>query len=79
MIGSSNGKKIISQIPKNRLLTETDGPYVQYLGKPARPENVKSVLIYLADYYKEPVPVVEALIRNNFSELIKRIRKEITF
>lgn len=79
MIVSSNGKKIISQIPKNRLLTETDGPYAKYLGKPAKPENVKSVLIYLADYYKEPVPVVETLIRNNFSELIKKIRKEITF
>jgi TatD DNase family protein len=74
MITSENGKKIISEIPKNKILTETDSPYVQFMGGAARPENVIVVLKYLSVLYNEPLPIVENRVYNNFSELINKIK-----
>jgi TatD DNase family protein len=48
MILSEKGKKIIARIPLDRLLTETDGPYVKIGREPARPWDVKLVEDYLS-------------------------------
>lgn len=74
MITSINGQKIISEIPKNKILTETDSPYVEYMGASAKPENVLVVLKYLSELYNEPLPSVESRVYKNFSELIDKIK-----
>lgn len=74
MISSLSGKKIISEIPITRLLTETDGPYVQYKGASSRPENVKIVLQYLSDFYKIPIPEMENQIYKNFTNITTSIK-----
>src|SRR5688572_27935197 len=40
MISSVKGREIIKQIPRDRLLTESDGPFVKASGRPARPSDV---------------------------------------
>lgn len=69
MINSSNGKKIIERIPKNRILTETDGPFVKVNGKPAQPQNVELIHNYLANMWHQDLEEVSEQIRYNFESV----------
>lgn len=59
MIKSKNGRAIIKQLPRNRILTETDAPY-----------NTKSSITNTLTYMQ----MKEQDIQNNFNELISKIR-----
>ncbi|MEO9146282.1 MAG: Qat anti-phage system TatD family nuclease QatD [Ginsengibacter sp.] len=48
MFQSHNSKKIIEIIPKDRILTETDGPFTSYNNKPQHPWNVDFCIESLA-------------------------------
>lgn len=74
MVNSKSGQKIISKIPLNRLLTETDAPYTLIEGKATKPEDVKYVVQYLAQIYKKKETEIEQIIYNNFQNLIDTIR-----
>ena len=54
MAGSPNGKKVIAALPPERVLTETDGPFVQVGGRPAVPLDVGLVEDYLAGRLEGP-------------------------
>ena len=56
---SENGQKIIENIPKTRILTETDAPYNSKT-------DIGKVLTYLR--------MTEQDIRNNFMELVRKIK-----
>ena len=56
---SKNGQKIIENIPKTRILTETDAPYNSKT-------DIGNVLTYLR--------MTEQDIRNNFMELVRKIK-----
>lgn len=60
MAKSANGRKIISAIPKERILTESDAPYNKHY-------DIRNTLEYLN--------MTETEIYNNFRELINRIKK----
>jgi TatD DNase family protein len=74
MISSTNSKKIISNIPLDRILTETDAPFVQFKGRPSNPEDVKEVIKYLAVINKLSYDFLEKQIYSNFNQLINRIK-----
>ncbi|MGL1166890.1 TatD family hydrolase, partial [Vibrio parahaemolyticus] len=44
---SDNGKKIIERIPIDRLLLETDGPFIVIEKKPSTPLNISQTLTNL--------------------------------
>lgn len=67
MIISQNGRKIIAAIPKDKLLTETDAPFNAKC-------NISAVYSYLSDLHKTSIVDIEALIKNNFFTLLKRIK-----
>jgi len=48
MVESKNGQKLIAEMPRNRVFTETDGPFVKVGSGPAKPPNVANVVRYLA-------------------------------
>lgn len=74
MTSSKNGKTIISNIPVNRILTESDGPYVQYKNRIIQPRDVKAVSEYLSELYRISISDIENHIQSNFNELISKIR-----
>ena len=74
MINSSTGQKIISAIPLNRLLTETDSPYVSINGVTSKPIDVKVVVKFLANYHHITEQNMEKQITENFYEIINKIR-----
>ena len=48
MVRSEKGQQLISEIPADRLLTETDGPFVKHERNPATPASVSVVVDTLA-------------------------------
>ncbi|MGG8495459.1 Qat anti-phage system TatD family nuclease QatD [Tenacibaculum sp. TC6] len=74
MINSQSGQKIISKIPLNLLLTETDAPYTTLFNRTTKPEDVKYVITYISQVYNKTEKEIENIIYNNFQTIIKTIR-----
>lgn len=74
MTRSQSGQKIISEIPMNSILTETDSPYTNIRGRQTNPNDVKIVIEYLANERGLSQKNVENEIYSNFKKLIDRIR-----
>jgi TatD DNase family protein len=70
MIRSQKGKLIISSLPKDRVLTETDGPYVKIGNQPAEPSDVKYVISFLSEAWKISEEEVISQIYANFTRVI---------
>ncbi len=63
MTQSENGKKIISKVPKELILTETDSPYIEN-------SNIKVVHSYLSDIWNVSEADVEQTVASNFKKII---------
>jgi TatD DNase family protein len=75
MIRSAKGRQIIEKIPPDRVLTETDGPYVQTNGRPAKPSDVNLVLDHFASIWKISFEEVEKKVWVNFQAVLGPIKK----
>jgi TatD DNase family protein len=64
MIQSDNGKKIISKIPQELLLTETDFPYIQN-------SNITDVHNYLSELWSISKLEVKQIIDSNFKKILQ--------
>ena len=73
MIKSINGQKIISRIPNNKILTESDGPFIELHQRPIKPRDVSLVINYLSKTKDIPIIQMEELINMNFKRLISQI------
>lgn len=71
---SPNGRKIIERVPPERVLTETDAPFVKIGDRAAVPADVIIVENYLASVWKSNAVAVRNRIRENFLTLIEPIR-----
>lgn len=74
MIESENGKKNISKIPLNHILTESDGPFIKVNNKEIKPWNVSLVIDYLSKERNLTSKEVENIIYNNYKSLLSKIR-----
>jgi TatD DNase family protein len=72
MVGSSAGKKLIQAIPMDKLLTESDGPFVEEAGVPCNPLSMPSIVRSLV--FTRPDLIDELTARNlifsNFKKLL---------
>jgi TatD DNase family protein len=73
MLRSGKGQQIISRIPSDRLLTETDGPYVKIEGIPARPWDVVLVEKYLSKIWAIQPEEARERVRYNFRQMLIRL------
>lgn len=67
MINSENGKKIIAEIPKELVLTETDFPFIIN-------SNISDVHIFLSKLWNVTETESEKIIADNFNRLLKKIK-----
>lgn len=72
MINSEKGRKILSLIPEDRLLTETDGPFVYYNGMLQHPWDVTNTVDLLALFYKKNREEILKLLLRNLRRILKR-------
>ena len=72
MLSSKKGAELVSMIPKNRLLTETDGPFGKYQRKLLYPWEAEIAVKQLSELWSVPKSEVEHQITNNFTELVSK-------
>ena len=68
MTQSYNGKKIISEIPKELVLTETDFPFIEN-------SNINNVYQHLAQLWGESVSEIEHIIDSNIKRILQNIKQ----
>lgn len=71
MVASARGRTIIAHVPRDRVLAETDGPFVRVVGRPAAPPDVSVVYRHLARQWQEEVSIVVDQLRWNLLALIR--------
>lgn len=70
MLHSGAGQALVLRMPKDRVLTETDGPFVQDGSVPATPSTVKSAVRKLAEIWGQTPTDVQMATLNNFRALL---------
>jgi TatD DNase family protein len=70
MLSTAKGLDLVSYIPHERLLTETDGPFAQVDGRNALPWDVQQVVVRLATLWNMPLGEVEQKIHLNLRHLV---------
>jgi TatD DNase family protein len=73
MVNSASGKKLIQSIPMDRLLTESDGPFIEASGKPCNPLCISLIVKTLASVRRDLGGEENTikLIFSNFRHLLK--------
>jgi TatD DNase family protein len=70
MLHSETGRSLVLQMPRERVLTETDGPFVQDGAGPATPTTVKATVRSLAELWERSPADVQAATLDNFRMLL---------
>lgn len=70
MLAGEKGRKLVADIPLDRLLTETDGPFVKVGDSVARPRNVAGVVSELAELKNLDPTRVAATLFDNFRDAL---------
>ena len=69
MVTTQKERAVLNLVPRNRILTETDGPYIKVSGQPAKPCDVKTVLSGIANAWGSSAEHVEAQVTENYTQL----------
>lgn len=70
MLRSPKHRQLVAGLPLDRLLTETDGPFVEWDGQPLRPRDVGRTVAELAEARSLPVAATEDAILQNLRRLV---------
>ncbi|MCW3070302.1 MAG: TatD family deoxyribonuclease [Bacteroidetes bacterium] len=71
MTKSSNGRKIINALPQNRILIETDGPFIEYKKAPATPLMSEIIANEICKIKLESnIKITPEDIQTNFKDLL---------
>jgi TatD DNase family protein len=76
MLRSKKGRALIERIPRERILTESDGPFVSVAEGPARPLHARSTVEALAAVWKVDPSEAAAAIFQNFTSLLSETPQE---
>lgn len=66
MLASKSSQQLLGILPRERVLTETDGPFVSYQRSPATPPQISVVANHLASLWSIPEDESRSLLLNNF-------------
>jgi TatD DNase family protein len=73
MLRSEKGRQLVSRMPRERVLTETDGPFAQLGKRPLTPLDVRLAIIQLATLWAVSERDVEMQLNSNLRELLSRV------
>ncbi|WP_352731481.1 TatD family hydrolase [Mesorhizobium sp. M0276] len=63
--------RLVCDLPIDRMLAETDGPFTQVDGRPSEPADVKTTVAAIADVRGVPVDAVMTTVRSNLRSLLE--------
>lgn len=69
MLRSKKGRLLASRMPRDRVLTETDAPFVQDRGRPLMPWDVEAGELALAECWDQSAPEISEHLLQNFRSL----------
>ncbi len=72
MLISKNGRSIIQATPRDRVLTETDGPFIKLDGREIRPSDIKLAEEGLSEIWGTNPEDAGLRIRENLKNLLKQ-------
>jgi TatD DNase family protein len=75
MIRSEKGKQIIARIPRGRILTESDGPFINMRSRTVEPSDVHTVEEALGKIWDADALSARSIVRKNFQTLIEPLKK----
>ena len=70
MLRAVKGRQLAALMPRNRILTESDGPFAQIAGASLMPWQVGDALHILADVWSISAADAEKAIQDNLSDLL---------
>lgn len=73
MLKTQKGRLLLQHIPRNMVLTETDGPFIINTGKPILPCQVQPALNELSNIWRVDVEEASAQIYENFKFLLTKV------
>ncbi|UJW58777.1 TatD family hydrolase [Bacillus sp. A116_S68] len=72
LLFTKNGQNVIARIPRNRILFETDGPFVKINKKTIGPKDLKDIY----NEFEKMIPDFEKIVFKNFKRLL--IEKDLS-
>lgn len=73
MLSSQSGRRVLDAVPRERVLTETDGPYVKSGRKPSTPLDVGRIIGGIAEAWGTPKQAVQDQVEKNFRALCEKL------
>ena len=70
MVRSLKGRNTIACIPRERILTESDGPFIKMGSRTIEPTDVQTVEAALATIWGMSAIAVRRAVRTNFQKLV---------
>ncbi len=70
MLQTASGREIVASMPRNRVLTETDGPFAQAAGKSLTPLDIERTVGVLAKVWSVPPESARATVWSNYEALV---------
>ena len=71
MLRTQRGRNLFIDMPRDRIISETDGPFVMFKGKPLMPWDVNLVFSVISKIWRESEKSVQERILNNFQNIMK--------
>ena len=73
MLATKRGQELVSMMPKERVLSETDGPFAKIKGYSLMPWDVALTFVQIAQIWNMQPLEVEEMILNNFRKLVSLV------
>jgi TatD DNase family protein len=70
MLSSAKGRALAAAMPRNRVLTETDGPFAERRGHPLRPIDAALAEQELSELWNLPLMETQTHLRETFRTLV---------
>jgi len=70
MLRSDRGRTLLAELPLNRILTETDGPFTQIDGRPSEPADVRATADLIAKVLSLSSDSVVKTLQSNLRSLV---------
>lgn len=70
MLNSESGRKIINNIPNDKILLETDSPFTSVNGHAYKPSEIKKIVEGIAIIKNKEIKVMQNILWDNFVKLI---------
>ena len=76
MLRGAKGRRLASSMPIDRVLTETDGPFVHRNGRPLMPWNVDEAEASLGELWNLSIPAVQRQLNQNLRHIVDGLNEE---